>query len=159
MQNDTRSHLTDLIYHEAELLDTQDFDSWLALLDENYHWWMPMRHGQVSPLTESSLLYEDLFVTRLRINRLRNARNFSQQPKSRSQHLLHRPTIVLHEDESQASSHCQLLYSESRGEQEWHYAAYLEHQFRCRKGQWLISARKTTLLNLERPLDSLQLIL
>lgn len=158
MQTDTRTRLIDLIYHEADLLDAQDYDRWLPLLDQDYHWWMPMRHDQPSPLTESSLLYEDLFVTRLRINRLRSARNFSQQPKSRSQHLLQRPVITLHE-QGQASSRCQLLYSESRGEQEWHYAACLEHQFRQREGEWLIAARKTTLLNLERPLDSLQLIL
>lgn len=158
---DTHSQLTDLIYDEVALLDAQDYDAWLALLDDDYHWWMPMRHEQTSPLTESSLLYEDLFVTKLRINRLRNVRNFSQQPKSRSQHLLQRPVIVLSEldGELTANSRSQLIYSESRGNNEWHYAACLELSFRYRQSKWLILSRKTTLLNFERPLDSLQLII
>ncbi|HAB23944.1 MAG: aromatic-ring-hydroxylating dioxygenase subunit beta [Pantoea sp.] len=151
--------LTDLIYNEAELLDEQNYDAWMALLSEDYTWWMPLRHGQPDPLTESSLLYEDRFVTQLRVNRLRNARNFSQQPKSRSQHLLQRPVIAWREGEPKAAAATQVIYSESRGEQEWHYAARIEHAFRLVEGQWLIAARKTILLNLERPLDSLQLII
>ncbi|WP_446470207.1 aromatic-ring-hydroxylating dioxygenase subunit beta [Xenorhabdus stockiae] len=157
--NNVIQTLTDLIYHEAWLLDEQKFDDWFALLAEEYTWWIPSRHDQLSPLTESSLLYEDRFVTQLRINRLRNARNFSQQPRSRSQHLLQRPIISWTEGEQSASGVSQLLYSESRGDKEWHYAARLEHQFHWREGQWLISGRKTVLLNLARPFDSLQLII
>ncbi|CDL85559.1 aromatic-ring-hydroxylating dioxygenase subunit beta [Xenorhabdus szentirmaii] len=157
--HDVIQTLTDLIYHEAVLLDEQDFDAWSALLAEEYTWWVPLRHDQPSPQTESSLVYEDHFVTQLRINRLRNARNFSQQPRSRSQHLIQRPVISWVEGEQRASGNSQIFYSESRGDREWHYAARLEHQFRLHESQWLISGRKTILLNLERPFDSLQLII
>lgn len=151
--------LMDLVYLESKLLDEQRYDEWLDLLDDSFTWWVPLTYHQTDPLCEPSLLYEDRFITQLRINRLNNVRNFSQQPRSRSQHLLQRPEIFLEDNNKDARSSCQLIYTESRGNKEWHYAARLEHSFRQIEGHWKIISRKTVLLNLERPLDSLQLII
>jgi 3-phenylpropionate/cinnamic acid dioxygenase small subunit len=41
----------------------------------------------------TSLLYEDLFMLKLRVERLNGARTFSQKPKSRCHHVLQRPFV------------------------------------------------------------------
>src|SRR2546426_5482374 len=33
------------LYHEAELLDERRYEEWLALLDEDVRYWMPMRRN------------------------------------------------------------------------------------------------------------------
>ncbi|MBS9425201.1 hypothetical protein EAE91_11295 [Photorhabdus noenieputensis] len=157
--NNVAEILTDLIYREAWLLDEQDYDTWLSLLADDYIFWMPLSRNQDSPLTASSLLYEDHFLTRLRINRLNNARNFSQQPRSRSHHVIQRPQIFCETGASDARSVSQVLYTETRSDNERHYAAQTEHHFRLLNGEWKITARKVVLVNPQRPLDSLQLII
>ncbi|MBJ7554858.1 aromatic-ring-hydroxylating dioxygenase subunit beta [Marinomonas spartinae] len=159
MRNNIIHHLEDLVYLESKLLDEQRYEEWLGLLDDSFTSWIPLTHNQVDPLYEPSLLYEDRFITQLRIKRLNNSRSFSQQPRSRSQHLLQRPEIIIEENNSAANSLCQLIYTESRGEQEWSYAARLEHSFLLIGSNWKIVSKKTVLLSLGKPLDSLQLII
>ncbi|BAV73546.1 aromatic ring hydroxylating dioxygenase, beta subunit [Pseudomonas chlororaphis subsp. aurantiaca] len=153
------SPLEQLIYQEIALLDQQDFAAWQQLLCDDFHYWIPLRHDQPCPLRESSLLYEDRFLTTLRINRLASARNFSQQPKSRSLHIAQRPTISLDPDGLSARCLTPMLYCEARGDSEWHYPVTVEHQLLCLAGQWKIQRKKVLLLNPSRAFESLQLII
>jgi 3-phenylpropionate/cinnamic acid dioxygenase small subunit len=151
--------IENLIYEEIRLLDRQDFDAWQQLLCEDYTYWIPLTREQTCPLRESSLLYEDRFLTTLRINRLANARNFSQQPKSRCQHIAQRPWVELDPEQLTAVSHTSMLYCEARGDSEWHYPVTVEHQLQCIDGRWKIKSKKVLLLNPSRALESLQLII
>ena len=54
-------------YHEAFLLDQGRFEEWLGLFAPHGHYWMPLEPGQTDPHLVTSLLYEDLFMLRLRI--------------------------------------------------------------------------------------------
>jgi 3-phenylpropionate/cinnamic acid dioxygenase small subunit len=161
MQHDQSNHhaIEQLIATELHLLDQQDFDAWQQLLSDDYHYWIPMTREQVSPLHESSLVYEDRFLTTLRINRLANARNFSQQPKSRSLHIAQRPRITLDAASFSACASSNMLYCEARGDNEWHYPVTVEHQLINIDGTWKIHGKKILLLNPARALESLQLII
>jgi len=156
MDNSAIEHL---IYQEIDLLDRQDFVAWQQLLSEDYSYWIPLTREQSCPLRESSLLYEDRFLTTLRINRLANARNFSQQPKSRSLHIAQRPSISLDQDRLEAACSTPMLYCEARGDNEWHYPVTVEHQLQCIDGSWKIKSKKILLLNPSRAIESLQLII
>ena len=89
----TRDDLLDVVYEEAFLLDEGRFDEWLALFAPHGRYWMPLEPGQCDPHLVTSLLYEDIFMLRLRVERLKGARTFSQKPASRGHHLLQRPRI------------------------------------------------------------------
>ncbi|WP_416427687.1 aromatic-ring-hydroxylating dioxygenase subunit beta (plasmid) [Pseudomonas sp. App30] len=157
-QTDTQA-IEALIYQEIALLDEQDYDNWQSLLTADFTYWIPLRREQQSPLLESSLLYEDHFLTRLRVARLANARNFSQQPKSRSQHIAQKPQIECDSGAGHACVTTSMLYCEARGDSEWQFPVKAIHQLKRVEDNWKISAKKILLLNPSRALESLQLII
>ncbi|MHC8373505.1 aromatic-ring-hydroxylating dioxygenase subunit beta [Pseudomonas sp. MDT1-85] len=159
LDQNNKHAIEQLIATEIQLLDQQDFSAWQQLLTPEYTYWIPLRREQTSPLHESSLLYEDRFLTTLRINRLANARNYSQQPKSRSLHIAQRSLIHMEDDELSALSSTNMLYCEARGNSEWHYPVTVEHQLINVEGTWKIKGKKVLLLNPSRAIESLQLII
>lgn len=159
LDQNNKHAIEQLIDTEIQLLDQQDFSAWQQLLTPEYTYWIPLRREQSSPLHESSLLYEDRFLTTLRINRLANARNYSQQPKSRSLHIAQRPLIRMQDDPLSAFSSTNMLYCEARGDREWHYPVTVEHQLINVEGTWKIKGKKILLLNPSRAIESLQLII
>jgi benzoate/toluate 1,2-dioxygenase beta subunit len=87
------------LYKEARLLDERDWDSWLALYDENVDYWMPAwdDDGELTenPQTEISLIYysrraglED------RIFRIRTDRSSATIPDTRTAHNIANVEIV-----------------------------------------------------------------
>lgn len=158
LDQNNKHAIEQLIATEIQLLDQQDFSAWQQLLTPEYTYWIPLRREQSSPLHESSLLYEDRFLTTLRINRLANARNYSQQPKSRSLHIAQCSMICM-AGELSALSSTNMLYCEARGDSEWHYPVTVEHQLINVEGTWKINGKKVLLLNPSRAIESLQLII
>lgn len=159
LHQNNKHAIEQLIASEIQLLDQQDFSAWQQLLTPEYTYWIPLRREQTSPLHESSLLYEDRFLTTLRINRLTNARNYSQQPKSRGLHIAQCSLIHLEDDDLSASSSTNMLYCEARGDSEWHFPVTVEHQLINVEGTWKIKGKKVLLLNPSRAFESLQLII
>ncbi len=93
MNPPTDSQLIGFVYAEARLLDELRFEDWLQLFADDGFYWMPLAHGQTDPRLHTSLMYEDKLLLQIRIERLRGARTFSQQPVSRCHHLLQQPTV------------------------------------------------------------------
>ena len=56
----TAPMLIDFVYHEAELLDTGNFDAWLDLFTTDGVYWMPLEPGQQERRLVGSLMNEDL---------------------------------------------------------------------------------------------------
>ena len=83
------------VYHEARLIDEQRFDEWLALFTEDGRYWMPLEYGQTDRRLTTSLMDEDVFLLRLRVERLKGSRTYSQKPRSRCHHVLQQPQIDL----------------------------------------------------------------
>jgi len=89
----SKDDIIDFIYAEARMLDEGKFTEWLELWLPEGHYWMPLNYQQKDPVSETSLLYEDNFMLRLRVDRLNGERTFSQKPKSRCHHVIQRPFI------------------------------------------------------------------
>ena len=94
MASFSRDQVIDFVYDEARLLDEQRFSEWLALYTDDGHYWMPLEPGQTDARLHCSLMYEDKLLLKVRVERLAGARTFSQQPRSRSHHLLQRPSVL-----------------------------------------------------------------
>ena len=83
--------LADFVAMEAALLDAGRLDEWLALFADDGRYWVPLQGAsQVDPVGHNSLAYEDRLLLTLRVERLKNPRAHSQQPRSRCQHVLQR---------------------------------------------------------------------
>ena len=46
MSADLRWEVADFLFQEAELLDSQRWEDWLALFDDDATYWVPARAGQ-----------------------------------------------------------------------------------------------------------------
>lgn len=152
--------LARFVVREARLLDEKRFDEWLALFAPDGHYWVPLAHGQTDPKLHASLMYEDHLLLTLRIERLKSARAFSQQPPSRCHHVLQQPEVD--EADPQAGrwvTRTPFLYSETRGDDTQRYAATAWHTLVLRDGALRILEKRVDLLERETMLPSIQLFL
>ena len=78
----TLSKLRAFIEMEAELLDTQRFDDWLALFAADGVYWVPAKVDQQSYLNHVSIFYDDRHTLGVRVQRLNHSMLHCQQPKS-----------------------------------------------------------------------------
>jgi ethylbenzene dioxygenase beta subunit len=76
------------VYREAALLDDQRWDEWVDLFSDDGFYWVPLFPEQQDPRAHTSLFYEDRPLMRMRVDRLRHPRAFSQEPPSRTSHLV-----------------------------------------------------------------------
>lgn len=160
----TKEQLIDFVYAEARLLDEQQFEKWLALFTEDAHYWMPLTHDQTDPLLQGSLMYEDKLLLQVRIERLAGQRTYSQQPKSRSHHLLQPPTIELthpwHKpEEGQYALRTAFHYVEARLDQQTLYAGWSTLQLLAQNGELHIKQKRVDLVNCDSALRSIQLFM
>lgn len=150
--------LIDFVIREARLLDQQQLDAWLDLFTEDGHYWMPVEWGQTDPRLTTSLMYEDKFLLRLRIDRLKSNRTFSQSPKSRCHHVLQVPQVDARDDaERTYVTWTPLHYVESRGDLQTLYAAWATHHLAVIDDQIRIRLKRVDLVNCDAALGSIQL--
>lgn len=83
-----KDNIAQFLYFEARLLDEHRWDEWLELWTEDGMYWAPRSFGQASPYDQISLFWENKMLRELRIRRLENERNWSQQPPTESSRLI-----------------------------------------------------------------------
>jgi len=93
MKVPSNQDLIDFVLHEVRLLDDLRFDDWLALFADDGRYWMPLERGQTERRLHCSLMYEDKLLLKVRIERLKNPRSFSQQQASYCQHVMQAPSL------------------------------------------------------------------
>jgi 3-phenylpropionate/cinnamic acid dioxygenase small subunit len=152
--------LIDFVLREARLLDEQRFDDWTALFTEDGHYWMPVEPGQTDPRLTTSLLYEDKLLLRIRAERLKGARTFSQKPRSRSHHLLQTPQVDRRDDAAnEFVTWTAMHYVETRRDEQSLYAAWATHHLTVLDGALRIRLKRVDLVNCDAAFGSIQLFL
>jgi 3-phenylpropionate/cinnamic acid dioxygenase small subunit len=105
------SALTNFVLQEARLLDAARYQEWLELFAADGRYWVPLEGAeQVPAQLYNAYADEDRLLLRLRIERLQDPRAWSQQPRSRGQHLLQTPRVERREA-AQALLHTPFLTS------------------------------------------------
>lgn len=155
----TRDDLIDFIHDEARMLDEGRFDDWLALWLPDGHYWMPLDYQQTDPVHVTSFLYEDLFMLKLRVERLNGARTFSQKPKSRCHHVLSRPFV----DEMDAAAGryvttTNMHYVETRLDEQQLLAVTARHDLALVDGRLRIANKRVDLPNCDAAFGNIQLL-
>lgn len=155
----SKDDLIDFVYAEARMLDEGRFNDWLALWMPEGHYWMPLDYKQDDPVMGTSLLYEDNFMLRLRVERLEGERTFSQKPKSRCHHVLNRPFVDVYDP---AANHfvtnTAMHYVETRLDDQQLLAITATHELTVVKGGIRIANKRVDLLNCDAAFGNIQLL-
>lgn len=153
----TRDAVIDFIYDEARMLDEGRYDEWLALWLPDGHYWMPLDYKQTDPDLVTSLLYEDQFMLKLRVERLNGARTFSQKPKSRCHHVIQRPFVDELESD-RAVANTSMHYVETRLDDQFLLAITARHDLALVDGQIRIANKRVDILNSDAAFGNIQLL-
>jgi benzoate/toluate 1,2-dioxygenase subunit beta len=76
------------VYDEAELLDRGDLEGWLDLLTDDAVYWLPIDTSRHEPRGGLNLIYDDRRRLEDRIRRLRSGFSHTEDPPSRTSHLI-----------------------------------------------------------------------
>jgi 3-phenylpropionate/cinnamic acid dioxygenase small subunit len=155
----TKDDLIDFVYDEARILDEGRYDEWLALWLPDGHYWMPLDWQQEDPHLVTSLLYEDQFMLKLRVERLNGARTFSQKPKSRCHHVLQRPFVdEMDAEAGRYRTTTQMHYVETRLDEQQLLALTARHEIAAVDGQLRIANKRVDILNCDAAFGNIQLL-
>lgn len=155
----TRDDLIDFVHDEARMLDEGRYDEWLALWLPDGHYWMPLDYKQTDPIHVTSLLYEDLFMLKLRVERLNGARTFSQKPKSRCHHVLSRPFVdEMDQGAGRYVTTTNMHYVETRLDEQQLLALTARHELALVDGRLRIANKRVDLLNCDAAFGNIQLL-
>ena len=154
-----RDEVIDFIHDEAWMLDEGQYHDWLNLWLPDAVYWMPLNWNQQDPVNETSLLHEDNFMLRLRVERLNGERTFSQKPKSRCHHVIQRPFVdVLDEGEGRFVTNTAMHYVETRLDDQFLLAITATHELRLVDGKLRIANKRVDLLNSDAAFGNIQLL-
>ena len=150
----------EFVYREARLIDEKRFDEWYDLFADDGRYWMPLMRGQPDDPGHTSLFDEDKLLLKIRIERLRNPKSYSQAHASWCQHILQAPSVE--QRDSQTGTvvlRTPFMYLEYQDDQQEVYAGVAWHHLRRGGIGIFIALKKIELLNCEAALPSLQLFL
>ncbi len=122
-------------------------------------YWMPLDYKQQDPIHETSLMYEDQFMLRLRVERLTGARTFSQKPKSRCHHVIQRPWVdEIDIEAGRVVTTTQMHYVETRLDEQFLLALTARHDLVLRDGVLKIARKRVDILNCDAAFGNIQLL-
>lgn len=86
----SRHEVEDFLYHEAGLLDEWRLPEWLALFTEDAHYEVPSTDLAANASPDENLFYiaDDRFRLEQRVARLMKRSGHSEQPRSKTRHLV-----------------------------------------------------------------------
>ncbi|MEO8281658.1 MAG: aromatic-ring-hydroxylating dioxygenase subunit beta [Ideonella sp.] len=156
----THQDLIDFVVRECRLLDARYYDAWNALFTDDGIYWVPLAPDQTDGIQHTSHMYEDKLLRDLRIERFASPRAFSQQPPSRSHHLLQVPTV---ETFDPASNHfvtrTEFHYTEAQGDEMLFLVGSFLHHLSVHGGSLRMKLKRVNLLNCDAALPAVQLFI
>jgi 3-phenylpropionate/cinnamic acid dioxygenase small subunit len=160
MTDITRQDLIDFVVREARLLDERRYAEWNALFTDDAMYWVPLVPDQSDGVNHTSHLYEDKLLRELRIERLKSARAFSQQPSTRAHHLLQTPTVESFDAEGNSYVvRSEFHYSEAQGDELNFFVGTCLHHLTVHDGALRMSLKRVNLLNCDAALPAVQLFI
>ena len=154
----TDQELIDFVVREARLLDDKRYAEWLELWSDDGIYWVPLSPEQSDGIHHNSHLYEDKLLRSLRVERLKSPRAFSQQPPTRSLHLLQTPTVE--PGDPNTGEHLVrtvFQYTESQGDEMNTFVGVCWHWLVVADGALRIRQKRVDLINSDAALPAVQL--
>ena len=142
----------EFLYHEAELLDDRRFDEWLELFTDDALYWVP-QGDDLDPDRHVSLVYDDRRRLRERVLRLSSGFAYSQDPPSRTCHVVGNVRVGS-ETGGVLALTSNVLVAEVRRDVQNLYAARVEHALVADDGAFRIRRKTVRLVNIDVPLGN-----
>ena len=154
-----KDEVEQFLFAEAELLDERQYEEWLALLDDDIRYWMPMRRNVKFGELEREFTREGMDInwfdegkdtlTR-RVNQILTGVHWAEEPLSRICHIVSnvqlldaQPSLA---DPAEASVKCRFIIYRNRIETETDFlVGKREDLLRKTEDGWKIARRKIVL--------------
>ena len=160
MNESSERELIDFVVREARLLDEKRYAEWNALFTDDAMYWVPLVPDQEDGINHTSHMYEDKLLRELRIERLKSARAFSQQPPTRAHHLLQTPTVeTFDEAGNRYVVRSEFHYTESQGDNLQFYVGTCFHHLTLQGDALKMTLKRVNLLNCDAALPAVQLFI
>ena len=151
------AEVADFLYLEARLLDTRELDAWLELYADDATYAVPIE-AQSDPVHRVSIMFEDKRRLTERVLRLNSGFAYSQEPASRTAHLIGNVRVVGEADGLLDVTAVMVLTEARRGRQNV-YSGEVVYRLRRVDGGYLIVAKEIRLVNSDLPLGNLTFLL
>ncbi len=156
----TDTELAQFVYREARMLDEHRFEEWLDLFAEDGRYWMPLEWGQTDRKLTASLMDEDKLLLRVRVERLKGNRTFSQKPKSRCHHVLQMPVVDKRDEAANVyETYTPFHYVETRLDEQQLFAGWARHTLSVDGGRLKIRMKRVDLVNCDAAFGNIQLFM
>lgn len=156
---EARRIIEDFVFREARLLDDRQFSEWLGLWTDDGRYWVPRFHGQADPFETVSLFWEDRMLREVRVRRLENARNWSQQPVTRSAHVVGGVTIEGLDADGHLIVRSSFQLTDWRLEQRQLAGAVFHKLAASPEGGWKIVLKRVDLVNCDAVFGNLEVFI
>ncbi|MGF6569140.1 ethylbenzene dioxygenase beta subunit [Paraburkholderia sp. GAS333] len=142
-----RVDVEQFLFREARLLDTRAFDAWLDLWTADGMYWMPHDPEQTNARDHISLFWEDATLREVRVRRITNPRNWSQQPVTRTARVIGNVMIDGTDEAGRLIVHSTFSLTEWRNGQR-QLAGLTTHKLVAQdNGGWQIYLKRVDLIN------------
>ena len=145
------------LFHEARLLDTQQYEEWLKLFTPDATYWLPLEQNQADPFETSSIIHDDRILLELRVKQYRHARAHARQPLARTVHQVGNISVLETGAELRVAS--TLTVVEFRNEKQRVYGALVEHRLRKNGDTFAIAHKRVDLVNSQGEIDGIAVLL
>ena len=149
-------NVSQFLYHEARLLDTQQYDAWLELFTDDATYWVPLERDQKDAIETSSLIHDDRTLLALRVQQARHPRAHARLPLARTVHQVGNIVTVHEGTEVRVESTLQVV--EWRNDRQRLWGALVEHRLRPSDGSFKIAHKRVDLVNSEGELDGIAIL-
>lgn len=146
------------LYLEAELLDARRLEEWLALYADDATYWIP-QGADADPRVDVQLVLDDRRRLHERVLRLSSGHAYSQDPPSRTVHLVANVRIVEDADDALTVVSVQHV-TEVRRNRQAHYVGHVRHELVASEdGGWRIRRKEIRLANSDVPLGNVTFLI
>lgn len=149
---DPQRQVEEFLFHQAELLDTKNWQAYIDLFAEQGIYWMPARPEQTEWLDSPSIFAEDRPLMSVRMGRITHPNAWSQAPLWETNHIVGNVVI---EEMTPAGIRVRSRFQvqELRRDSSRSFAGTYRHTLLVRGDDFKIELQRVDLMNAQAPFD------
>ena len=156
----TREAVEAFLFHEADLLDDMDVETWLALWAPECCYWVPCNDRDADgtdPARQVSLIYDDRARLEDRVYRLLSSAAHSQRPRSRMRRVV--GNIRFEQREGEVHTRSNFVLAELRRGRQDIWSGVCQHRLLPAGDGFQIKAKTVLLTQSDMAIDNLTFLL
>jgi len=151
---ETQFAVEQFLYRQAEIIDGQEWDAWLALFTQDGKYWMPAAADQEVADGQPNIFYEDLFLMEMRIKRVSHPYAHSQSPTQRLSRVV--SNVIIESEDSTTGDivvRSKFHAVEYRLDDQRYFAGKYKHHLKKTENGYQITLQRVDIANVEGPFD------